>query len=106
MSFLRRHAWTLGLLALFVLLLLVTRLIQPNFGVSGLESLARASLPFAFATAAMAVVVIAGGIDLSVGSMMAVCSVTAAVLMQSMGGVPAILLTLAWVCSWGSSTGR
>jgi ribose transport system permease protein len=38
----------------------------------------------------MAVVVIVGGIDLSVASMMAVCSVTAAVLMQTMGGVPAI----------------
>lgn len=95
MSFVRKNAWTLGLIALFFVLLGVTRLIQPEFGVSGLESLARAALPFAFATAAMAVVVIVGGIDLSVASMMAVCSVTAAVLMQTMGGVPAILITLA-----------
>jgi len=95
MSFVQRNAWTLGLLAFFILLLFSTRLIQPNFGVNGIESLARAALPFAFATAAMAVVVIVGGIDLSVASMMAVCSVTAAVLMQVMGGVPAILLTLA-----------
>jgi ribose transport system permease protein len=94
-SFVRKNAWTLGLIALFFVLLGVTRLIQPSFGVSGLESLARAALPFAFATAAMAVVVIVGGIDLSVASMMAVCSVTAAVLMQTMGGVPAILITLA-----------
>lgn len=95
MSFLHKHAWTLGLIALFVVLVGVTRLIQPNFGVNGLESLARAALPFAFATAAMTVVVIVGGVDLSVASMMAVCSVTAAVLMQTMGGVPAILITLA-----------
>ncbi len=95
MSFVQRNAWTLGLLALFILLLFATRLIQPSFGINGIESLARAALPFAFATAAMAVVVIVGGIDLSVASMMAVCSVTAAVLMQVMGGVPAILLTLA-----------
>lgn len=95
MSFVQKNAWTLGLLVLFVLLLALTRLIQPNFGVTGLESLARAALPFAFATAAMAVVVIVGGIDLSVASMMAVCSVTAAVLMQTMGGVPAIAITLA-----------
>jgi len=94
-SLVRKQAWVLGLLGLFVALLLITRLIQPNFGVNGLESLARASLPFAFATAAMAVAVIVGGIDLSVGSMMAVCSVTAAVLMESMGGVPAIAITLA-----------
>jgi len=95
MSFVQRNAWTLGLIVLLVVLLGVTRLIQPSFGVSGLESLARASLPFAFATAAMAVVVIVGGIDLSVASMMAVCSVTAAVLMETMGGVPAILISLA-----------
>lgn len=95
MTLVRKNAWTLGLIALFFVLLAITRVIQPDFGVSGLESLARAALPFAFATAAMAVVVIVGGIDLSVASMMAVCSVTAAVLTEVIGGVPAILVTLA-----------
>lgn len=94
MSFAQKHAWTIGLLALLLVLLGITKLIQPSFGVSGLESLARAALPFAFATAAMAVVVIVGGIDLSVASIMAVCAVTAAVLMQSMGAVPAVAITL------------
>ncbi|MEM7717685.1 MAG: ABC transporter permease, partial [Pseudomonadota bacterium] len=54
----------------------------------------RAALPFAFATAGMAVVVIVGGIDLSVASMMAVAAVTAAVLMERMSGAPAILISL------------
>lgn len=94
MSFAQKHAWTIGLFALLLVLLGITKLIQPSFGVSGLESLARAALPFAFATAAMAVVVIVGGIDLSVASIMAVCAVTAAVLMQSMGAVPAVGITL------------
>lgn len=94
MSFAQKHAWTLGLVVLLLILLGITKLIQPSFGVSGLESLARAALPFAFATAAMAVVVIVGGIDLSVASIMAVCAVTAAVLMQSMGAVPAVTITL------------
>jgi ribose transport system permease protein len=67
-----RHGWNLGLLAILVVLFAATRVIQPEFGASGLDSLARAMLPFAFATAAMTVVVIAGGIDLSVASMMAV----------------------------------
>ncbi len=53
--------WVLGLLALLVVLLVATRLIQPNFGAEGLQSLAQSALPFAFATAAMTVVVIAGG---------------------------------------------
>ncbi len=82
-GFLKKHGWTLGLLAILLTLLIAIRVVQPNFGASGLESLARAALPFAFATAAMAVVVIAGGIDLSVASMMAVTGVTAAVLMDN-----------------------
>lgn len=91
----RKHIWVLSLAVLLVLLLAVTKLIQPSFGASGLESVARAALPFAFATAGMAVVVIVGGIDLSVASMMAVCAVTAAVLMERMAGVPALIIVLA-----------
>ena len=53
----RKHIWVLSLAVLLVLLLAVTKLIQPSFGASGLESVARAALPFAFATAGMAVVV-------------------------------------------------
>jgi ribose transport system permease protein len=76
------NAWTLGLAVLLAALLLITKLIQPDFGASGLDSLARAALPFALATVGMAIVVLAGGIDLSIAAMMAVASVTAAVLMD------------------------
>ena len=93
-GFLRKHAWVIGLALLMAVLLAVTKMIQPSFGASGLESLARAALPFAFATAGMAIVVIVGGIDLSVASMMAVCAVTAAVLMERMAGVPALIIVL------------
>ena len=77
-----RNGWIIGLAVMLALLLVATKLIQPNFGASGLESLSRAALPFAFATAAQAIVVIAGGIDLSIASMMSVASVTAAVVMD------------------------
>ena len=90
----RKHGWVIGLAVLMAVLLAITKLIQPSFGASGLESLARAALPFAFATAGMAVVVIVGGIDLSVASIMAVCAVTAAVLMERMAGVPALIIVL------------
>jgi len=80
--FVKRNAWVIGLAALFVLLLVVTRIIQPSYGPAGLAGLVSAALPFAFAVAAQAVVVIAGGIDLSIASMMALTSVTAAVLMD------------------------
>ena len=93
--FLQKNAWVIGLVALLVLLLGLTKTIQPTFGASGLESIARAALPFAFATAGMAVVVLVGGIDLSVASMMAVCAVTAAVLMEKIAGVPVHVIVLA-----------
>jgi ribose transport system permease protein len=88
------NGWTLGLAALLALLLVATKLIQPDFGVSGLDSLGRAALPFALATLGMAVVVISGGIDLSIASMMAVCSVTAARLMDGGSDGQAVLVVM------------
>ena len=93
--YLARNAWTLGLGLLLALLFVVTKLIQPGFGASGLESLARAAVPFAFATAAMAIVVIAGGIDLSVAAVMAVASVSAAVLMERFPDLGLAILPIA-----------
>lgn len=102
---LRKNGWTLGLVALLIVLMILTKIIQPSFGATGLESLARAAMPFAFATAAMAIVVIVGGIDLSIASMMAVCGVTAAVLMESVGAVPAVAITLAVGLAMGALNG-
>lgn len=90
----RRNGWALGLFALLALLLVFTKLIQPEYGASGIGSLARAALPFAFATAAQTVVVIVGGIDLSIASMMSVTSVTAAVLMDGASEEFSILVVL------------
>jgi ribose transport system permease protein len=92
---LQANGWTAGLLGLLVLLAVATKVIQPDFGASGLDSLARSALPFAFVTVGMAVVVIAGGIDLSVAAMMAVASVTAAVLMDGASDGQAVFAVLA-----------
>lgn len=78
----RRNGWTLGLLAFLVLLLGFTKLIQPNYGVPGIQGLAISVLPLALATVAQAIVVISGGIDLSIGSMMALTGVVSASLMK------------------------
>ncbi|MER8485556.1 ABC transporter permease [Mesorhizobium sp. M1322] len=78
----RRQGWVAGLLVLFVVLFVITRLIQPGYGSGDFGSLVRAVLPYAFAVAAQTIVVIAGGIDLSVGAMMALTSVTAASMMD------------------------
>jgi ribose transport system permease protein len=92
--FLVRNGWLLGLVVLLVLLLIATKAIQPTFGASAIESVARAALPFAFATAGMAVVVIAGGIDLSIAALMAIASVTAALLMEGAGAGQTVLIVL------------
>lgn len=89
------NSWTLGLALLLAALLVATKLIQPDFGTSGLDSLARAALPFALATVGMAIVVIAGGIDLSIAAMMAVASVTGAALMDGASDGEAVLAVLA-----------
>ncbi len=82
-----RNVWTLGLIGLLVAFVALTKLIQPNYGAPGIQGLAISILPIAFAAVAQAIVVISGGIDLSVGSMMALASVTSAVLMKDQGDV-------------------
>ena len=89
---LRRDGWVIGLFALFLALLAVTRGIQPGYGGGDFGSLARAVLPYAFAVAAQTVVVIAGGIDLSVAAMMALTSVTAARAMNGASEEAAVLV--------------
>ncbi|HSW42389.1 MAG TPA: ABC transporter permease [Patescibacteria group bacterium] len=85
-SWARRNFWTLGLLGFLALLLVFTRLIEPRYGAAGIQGLAISALPLALAAVAQAIVVISGGIDLSIGSMMALTSVTSAALMQGQSG--------------------
>ena len=93
-----RSSYTLALLGLLVGLLVFTVLIKPSFGAFDLETLSKGAMPLAFAAAAQAVIVISGGIDLSIGSMMALSNVTAALLMQhlspeaAVGVVPLVLV--------------
>ena len=81
-SAVRDNAWTIGLIGFLILLLIFTKLIQPSYGVTGVQGLAISVLPLALASVAQAIVVIAGGIDLSIGAMMALTSVVSATLMK------------------------
>ena len=78
----RRNLWTLGLVGFLAALLVFTKFIQPNYGVAGIQGLAISVVPLALAAAAQAVVVLSGGIDLSIGSIMALTSVVSATLMK------------------------
>jgi ribose transport system permease protein len=78
----RQNTWTLGLVVFLVILLAFTKAIQPTYGVTGIQGLAISVLPLALAAVGQAIVVISGGIDLSIGAMMALTSVVAASLMK------------------------
>ena len=90
----RRYAWTLGLIGILAIVLVFTKIIQPSYGLTGIQGLAISVLPLALAAVAQAVVVIARGIDLSVGSMMALTSVVAASLMKDQSEGYAILVVI------------
>jgi len=78
--------------ALLLAALAATVAIHPRFNSFDAQSLAMAALPLAFAAAAQATVVISGGIDLSIGSVMAVANVLAASTMENAGFGRSLLL--------------
>jgi ribose transport system permease protein len=95
--FARRNAWVIGLWLLLGALFLFTKAIQPSYGPAGFAILAVAALPYAFATAGQVMAIIPGGVDLSLAAMMALTSVSAAVLMEGRGdewGVIAVVAIL------------
>ena len=75
-------------------MLAFTKIIQPNYGPAQIQGLAIGVLPVAFAAIAQAIIVISGGIDLSVASIMSLTGVTAAVLLDGQGDGVAILVVL------------
>jgi ribose transport system ATP-binding protein len=71
-----------GMPVMLIVFLAATVAIHPGFDSFDAQSVAMAALPLACAAAAQAVVVISGGIDLSIGSVMAVANVLAASTMK------------------------
>jgi ribose transport system permease protein len=95
----RDNTWALGLLGFFAVLLVFTKFVNPNYGLSSLQGTATSVLPLALAAVAQAVIVLSGGIDLSISSQMALVSCVAATLMQRYPGeevaVAIVILCLA-----------
>jgi ribose transport system permease protein len=91
----RRNSWTIALLGLMVVFFAITKALQPRYGAPELQGFAISVLPIAFAAVAQAIVVISGGIDLSVGSMMALASVVSAVLMKGQNDLTALVIVIA-----------
>ena len=90
-----RYPALFGMPVLFLVFLMATVAIHPQFDSFDAQSLAMAALPLACAAAAQAVVVISGGIDLSIGSVIAVANVLAARTMNEASFGQALWLALA-----------
>jgi ribose transport system permease protein len=104
----RRNAWTVGVYVLLALLLIIEKIIHPTFGSFDIQSLVDGALPLAFAAMAQAAIVLAGGIDLSIGSMMSLINVTSALLMAHtdlLGALFISLLLMAVAALAGALTG-
>jgi ribose transport system permease protein len=94
-TFARDNTWTLGLLGFLAALLAFTRLVNDHYSLVSLANTATAVLPLALAATAQAVVVISGGIDLSISSQMALTSCVAATMMKANpGDAPAVAIVL------------
>jgi len=102
--FLQRHLALIAMPALVGAFLALTVAIHPDFGAFDVQSLALGALPLALAAAAQTVVVVSGGIDLSVGSLMAVANVLSASTMQH-AGFAASLLIAALILLAGAAAG-
>jgi ribose transport system permease protein len=96
----RRHGWTVGVYVLLLVLVLYWRTIPAQWGSFDVQSLAIDALPLAFAAMAQSVVIISGGIDLSIGSLISLANVLSARYMIGTSFRHALLLAaLLLVCS-------
>ena len=91
-----RHGWTIGVYVLLVLLVLAYAwaLAPVAFTSFDLGSIVIGALPLAFAAMAQSVIVISGGIDLSLGVVVAVINVIAASLMEKQSFATSLLIAL------------
>lgn len=92
-----RHGWSASAGLFFAALVLWYASLIPLFGNFQIASILRSGLPLAFLAMAQGVIVLAGGIDLSIGSIMVLTNVVAAKLMENQGSVSAIAIALAIV---------
>jgi len=91
-----RHGWTIGVYVLLLLLILayIWALAPVAFTSFDLKTIVLGGLPLAFAAMAQSVIIISGGIDLSLGVMVAIINVSAASLMEGKSFGSAILISL------------
>jgi ribose transport system permease protein len=89
----RRHGWTIAIYVVAIVFSIYWSTLPANFGSFNVQSLVITGLPLAFAAMAQSVVLISGGIDLSVGPLMGLTNVLAAKYMLHHGIGVAVLIS-------------
>lgn len=91
---LTRNGWTLGVWLLLAALLFSYANLIPRFGTFQITSISKNSLPLIYLAIGQAVIVIAGGIDLSMGALLLLSNVIAARLMEGQPFLIVLLIAL------------
>src|SRR5205085_1001310 len=100
------YAPTYGALAALLLLLVINSVFTPNFfDVNNFRNILLQVAPTVLVAVGMTLVIATGGIDLSVGSVMAIASAVAATQLDKFGAGAAVLLALAAATCVGAFNG-
>lgn len=95
--FARRNTWTIGVWVLLAVLVAWYATLVPAFGSFEVSSIIRSGLPVAFLAIGQAIIVLAGGIDLSLGVMMVLVTVVAGRFMENVGDLVGLVIAVAIV---------
>ena len=106
MTSLTRHSRELSAATAFVVLLLAVGIVAPSFfSAANLRDLLVSNAPVLIVAVGMTLVIVAGQIDISVGSQFAVCSIAAGLLAKSLPMPIVVLLVIAAGCLLGAING-
>lgn len=106
MTSLARHTRELSAAAAFAVLLVTVGIAAPSFfSVTNLRDLLVSNAPVLIVAVGMTLVIVAGQIDISVGSQFAVCSIAAGLLAKSLPMPIVVLLVITAGCLFGSING-
>ncbi|MGI8826545.1 MAG: ABC transporter permease [Chloroflexota bacterium] len=106
--FVRRNAWGSSIYGVLIVLIVIEKLIHSGLNAFDIQTLVIETMPLALAAMAQASVVLVGGIDLSIGTMMALVNVIAARWMVNADSKHAaleILVLVAFTAFLGALTG-
>ena len=106
MTSLTRHSRELSAATAFVVLLLAVGIVAPSFfSAANLRDLLVSNAPVLIVAVGMTLVIVAGQIDISVGSQFAVCSIAAGLLAKALPMPIVVLLVITAGCLLGAING-